>query len=128
MDQDIYFYRAVITDVYDGDSVTADIDLGFGTWLKGQKLRLYGIDTPEIRGEERVEGLIAKSALEEKLGLLRAEGPYPIMVETYKDKRGKYGRWLAIIWTQIIDDECPDGSYWVNVNVDMVSDGYAREY
>lgn len=57
METNFYFYKAVVRDVYDGDSCTVDIDLGFGIWMKGQKLRLMGIDTPELRGSEREEGL-----------------------------------------------------------------------
>ena len=41
---------------YDGDSVTLDIDLGCSAWLLGEKTRLYGIDTPEIRGPNRELG------------------------------------------------------------------------
>ena len=49
----MFEYRAHIIKVYDGDTVTADIDLGFNVILKKQKLRLIGIDAPEIRGAER---------------------------------------------------------------------------
>ncbi|HHL42174.1 MAG TPA: hypothetical protein ENJ42_01020, partial [Hellea balneolensis] len=38
-----YIYRARITQIYDGDTLKADIDLGFDTWLKNKPLRLYNI-------------------------------------------------------------------------------------
>ena len=41
---DLYTYRATVTRVIDGDTVVADIDLGFRTWRHGERLRLYGID------------------------------------------------------------------------------------
>jgi endonuclease YncB( thermonuclease family) len=46
----LYTYKAQITEVYDGDTVTADIDLGFHTWRRDEKLRLYEINAPEMRG------------------------------------------------------------------------------
>jgi micrococcal nuclease len=58
----MYEYKALIISVYDGDTVTALVDLGFFV-KKEAKLRLYGIDTPEIRGEEREKGLISKLKL-----------------------------------------------------------------
>ena len=63
----LYFYKAVVRSVYDGDTVTLDIDLGLGVWLKKQKIRLYGINTPEIRGEERESGLISKHRLSDMI-------------------------------------------------------------
>lgn len=48
----IYTYRAKITRVIDGDTVVADIDLGFDTWLHNEHLRLSRIDAPENRTPE----------------------------------------------------------------------------
>jgi micrococcal nuclease len=107
----LYQYRAVITKVYDGDTVTADIDLGFNTWRHNQKLRLYGVDTPEVRGKERPEGLVARDALRELI--LDKE----VTVCTIKDKTGKYGRYLARIY---IDN--------INVNAWLIMKGYAEPY
>jgi micrococcal nuclease len=42
----MYQYKAIITKVVDGDTVDVDIDLGFEVWLRNQRIRLYGIDTP----------------------------------------------------------------------------------
>ena len=38
-------YKVEVLRVVDGDTVDVDIDLGFSTWLKKQRIRLYGIDT-----------------------------------------------------------------------------------
>ena len=116
MDDQLYNYKAKITDVYDGDSVTIDIDLGFKSWLLGQKLRLFGIDTPEIRGDERPEGLIAKDRLEELV--LGKE----VIITSYKDRTGKYGRWLATIY---LKEE--DGT-WTNINQLLVDEGLVEIY
>ena len=93
--ENLYHYRAKVVSVYDGDTIRVDIDLGFGTWLHNQPLRLYGINAPEIRGPQRPEGLKTRDWLRERL----PEGT-PIILESYKDRTGKYGRWLATIWSE----------------------------
>lgn len=62
----MYSYRCKVVKVIDGDTVDIDLDLGFGIWLKDERVRLYGIDTPESRTrdkEEKVYGLAAKEFL-----------------------------------------------------------------
>lgn len=109
----MYEYRANIIDVYDGDTVTAIVELGFH--VKSElKLRLYGIDTPEIRGEEREKGLISKARLE---SLILGKD---VIIKTYKDKQEKYGRWLADIY-QIDNQE-------KSVNKILLEEGLAKEY
>ena len=92
IDEGIYTYKAMITSVYDGDTVTADVDLGFRNWVKGEKLRLSRINTPEVRGVERPEGLISRDWLREKL--MGQE----VIIKTLKDKKGKYGRYVVEIY------------------------------
>ena len=68
----MYEYRVTNIKVVDGDTVDVDIDLGFGVWMKKQRIRLYGIDTPESRTKDKVEkvfGLAAKKRLEEILSM-----------------------------------------------------------
>ena len=48
-------YKVEVLRVVDGDTVDVDIDLGFSTWLKKQRIRLYGIDTPESRTRDLEE-------------------------------------------------------------------------
>ena len=42
----MYEYKATIKYIVDGDTVDVDIDLGFDVWLRRQRIRLHGIDTP----------------------------------------------------------------------------------
>ena len=59
----MYEYRCKVRRVVDGDTVDIDIDLGFGVWLHKERVRIYGIDTPESRTRDKVEkrfGLLAK--------------------------------------------------------------------
>ncbi len=86
-----YQYPALVVSVYDGDTITVNIDLGFGIELKKQKIRLYGINTPEVRGESRDLGIISRDYVREKI--LNKN----ITLQSIKDKKGKYGRWLGII-------------------------------
>ena len=63
-----YYYKCKLIKVIDGDTIDVDIDLGFGVTLSNQRLRLYGINTPETRTrdlEEKKRGLIAKERVQE---------------------------------------------------------------
>jgi len=90
----MYEYKANVIEVYDGDTVTLDIDLGCHVWIRREKCRLFGINTPEVRGPKRPKGLIARDALRaEILGK-------DITICTHKDKSGKYGRLLVDIYLE----------------------------
>ena len=63
----LYHYSAFVTDVYDGDSITVDISLGFDAKLEDQKIRLFGLNAPEVRGKSRPEGLVSRDWLREQI-------------------------------------------------------------
>jgi micrococcal nuclease len=107
---DPYYYRCEIIRVIDGDTVVVDVNLGFHVHVK-QIVRLHNINAPEVRGEQREEGLESKWHL---VDLLNNRNRFAI--STIKDKTGKYGRYLAVLWA--------DGD---NINDRMVSDGHATE-
>ena len=88
-----YWYEAVVASVYDGDSVRLDVDQGFNQWRLNKRFRLARINAWEIRGEERRQGLAAKSFLEIFLPLGKE-----VIINTVKDTRGKYGRILVDIY------------------------------
>jgi micrococcal nuclease len=114
----MYEYKAHIVDVYDGDTLRADIDLGFGVWIKNQSVRWLEIDTPELRGEEREEGLAARDYVR---SLILDKD---VILKTYKDEKGKYGRWLAEVY--FIDTEIIE---WNNsINEHLIQKGYAIPY
>lgn len=111
-----YLYKAEIVSIWDGDTVTLNLDHGRNIWARNVKCRLYGINTPELRGDEREEGLKSKDALIKKL--TNEKGWYRnIIAETHKDKTGKYGRDLITIW---LDGE--------NINQWLIDNGYAEVY
>jgi micrococcal nuclease len=92
----MYEYRCNVVKVVDGDTVDVDIDLGFGVWLKDERVRMMGIDTPESRTSDKVEklfGLAAKSKLKELLGktaVLKTQ-----VNKDGEDMKGKFGRILG---------------------------------
>lgn len=92
----MYEYRVHILRVVDGDTVDVDIDLGFGIWLRNERVRIMGIDTPESRTRDKVEkvfGLAAKKRLKELLGktaVLQTQ-----VSKDGEDLKGKFGRILG---------------------------------
>ena len=109
----MYEYRAYVRKVYDGDTITVDIDLGFGVVLKNQKLRLTGINTPEVRGEQRQDGLKVRDLVRSRIANKW------VVIKTEKDKRGKYGRWLATVFEPGIEE---------SINMWLLNEGHAVEY
>jgi micrococcal nuclease len=110
----LYNYRANVISVYDGDTITVDIDLGMGVWIRKQKIRLASINAPEVRGKEKEEGIKSREWLRDKI--LGKE----IVLETIKDKKGKYGRWLGNIWLE-------EDYEYININELIVEEGFAIE-
>lgn len=114
MDSQLYFYKANLLSVYDGDTCRVDIDLGMHIWNKNERIRLARIDAPELRGETLASGRAARDFL----GQLLVNRP--LIIETIKDTKEKYGRYLAEIWFQ------DDAGTWQNANNLMVQTGHAR--
>ena len=121
----MYQYKAKVTKVVDGDTVYVEADLGF--FIKTHlKLRLAGINAPEIRGEERPKGLEATEYLKKLLG------DREVIIET--EKTGKYGRWIAKIYLEEVPEtpmtlefERLNGKLHVDVNTSLVAAGHAVE-
>ena len=117
----MYQYKAKLIKVVDGDTVDAMIDCGFSTFKK-ERIRLFGINTPECRTrdkEEKKRGLAAKARLKQ----LIKEGKNEFIVETTIDKKGKFGRLLGTLYPLApIDDS--SNSY----NQMLVNEGHAEEY
>ena len=112
---DVYLYNATIIDVYDGDSCTIMLDIGFHLFLE-EDARLYGIDTPELRTknlEEKKAGYKARDYLRKRI--LNKD----VKVRTYKE--GKFGRYL-------IDIFLLEGDEYTNINKELIEKGYAKPY
>jgi micrococcal nuclease len=115
----MYEYRCKVNRVVDGDTVDIDIDLGFGVWLKDERVRIMGIDTPESRTSDKTEkvfGLAAKARLKELLGkqaILKTQ-----VGKGGEDMKGKFGRILG-------DFVAPDGRLVTEI---MIEEGHCVPY
>jgi micrococcal nuclease len=130
----MYQYNAIIRKVVDGDTIEIDIDLGLSVWVHNEKIRLYGIDTPEVYG-------VKKGSPEWELGNLSSEfvkqtlkENVPVIISTIKDKKEKYGRYLGVIYIQIdqsvltgLVDVRSIGDYYC-LNDILVAKGLAKPY
>ena len=110
----MYDYQCKIVRVVDGDTVDVDIDLGFDTWRCGERIRLYGVDTPECRtldAEEKAAGFLAKEFVEDAL---HVGGTYRLQTK----EKGKFGRYLGTIY--LTDD--------TSINAALVTEHLAVPY
>ena len=89
-------YDVVLLKCVDGDTVDVDIDLGFGIWLKDERVRIMGIDTPESRTSDKVEKLFGTAAKNRLKELLKKGGKLITTEDkSGEDMKGKFGRILG---------------------------------
>ena len=112
----MYEYKCKVTRVVDGDTVDIDIDLGFGVWLHKERVRIYGIDTPEIKqtctnnnGQSYSCGVKATLELKKIIGSRK--------VSCIKKTKDRYERSISICYV--------DGK---DINSLMVKKGWALAY
>lgn len=121
---DDYWRRARYVDHYDGDTITLTVDLGYRISVE-ERVRLIGIDTPELRGDERAAGLAAKDFVFDWMYRNQAWNAdndpsvlpeWPLLLRS--SKAGKYGRWLGEIWS----------GQGMCLNQDLLDSGHATIY
>lgn len=111
-----YIYKIKVTRVVDGDTIDAEIDLGFNLKLN-KRIRLYGINTPETRTrdkEEKKRGIAAKERLQQIV-----DEQQNILFLKSMDQ-GKFGRCIGVLFEQDFDDQ--------SINEVLVEEGHAVEY
>lgn len=121
----MYEYRCKIVRVVDGDTVDVDIDLGFGVVYANQRIRLYGIDTPESRTRDKVEkkfGKLAGRFLKEKLGK-------ECTLRTRLDGKGKFGRILGefLVYDNETDSEMTVNDIMIREHLAVPYYGQSKE-
>ena len=122
-------YSAKILDIYDADTITVCIFLEGFNYVR-INVRLYGIDTPELRGDEKAEGIKARNYLIKLLTDITIDNDTYTrndirelinkdicMVDELFGDFDKYGRPLGTIYKDGID-----------INQLLIKDGYAKEY
>ena len=92
----MYEYRCKLVKVIDGDTMDIDIDLGFNVWLKNERVRLHGIDTPESRTRDLEEKKYGLAAKQYAIKFLDDEW-LTLKINKY-DSKGKFGRILGELW------------------------------
>lgn len=123
----MYEYRVRPIRVLDGDTVEFDIDLGLNIH-KIDKLRFYGVNTPETNSvimEDRARAKTAKEYVETVL--MGRNGVWPlaaeVKVQTMKpNSTDKYGRWLGTVFYKTLSSD------WINLNEELVIQGLATRY
>lgn len=111
-----YIYKIKVTRVVDGDTIDADIDLGFNMTLS-KRIRLHGINTPETRTRDKQEkkrGLAAKERLQQII-----DAQQGVLFLKSMDQ-GKFGRCIGVLFEQDFDDQ--------SINDMLVEEGHAVEY
>ena len=120
----MYEYKTKLIIVVDGDTVDVDIDLGFGVWLKNERVRIMGIDTPESRTRDKVEKTFGKAASKRLKELL---GKTPVLrtqvARDGEDMKGKFGR---ILGDFDVYDATTDS--WRAVTAVMAEEGHCVPY
>ena len=108
-------YKAILRRIVDGDTLICDVDLGFKVYTT-QRVRLWGINTPETRTrnlEEKKKGLAAKERLTEIM-----ESVETFYLESHEV--GKYGRCLGSLFLHV--------DFSKSINEQLVEEGHAVEY
>ena len=106
-------YDCEVIKIVDGDTVDCILNLGFNITIK-QRVRLYGINTPESRTtdlKEKEKGIASKNRLEQ---ILKDNG-MKCVLKSYGV--GKFGWCLGVI---LIKNE--------NINKKLVEEGWAKPY
>lgn len=110
----MYEYKCYTIRVVDGNTIDAQVDLGFNVLVR-QRIKLYGINTPDMRSNDKERALAAKNRLTELVGK-------EFVCQTIMNKRGKAGRTLGRVYQE---DE--QGNR-VDVNQTLKDEGYASDY
>lgn len=108
----MFEYFARVHEIIDGDTVDVSIDLGFHI-QHIVRIRLYGIDAPEVKSKDISERQLANEATKKLTELIEGK---VVTVKTHKSS-DKYGRYLA----EIICDG-------ININKLLLTEGLAKEY
>ena len=115
----MYEYKVNILKVVDGATVDVDIDLGFGVWLRNERVRIVGIDCPESRTSDRIEKVFGEAAKQRLTSLLSSEATLISQISKMgENMKGKFGRILGDFKT--INDQI--------ISTTLMEEGHAVAY
>ena len=123
----MHTYKCTILRVVDGDTVDVDIDLGFGVWMRKERIRILGIDTPESRTRDKVEktyGILAKNFVKSYLPVGSVQ-----VLQTEKDGTGKFGRILGkfLVYDHQTDSQMHLGDIMIREHLAVKYEGQSKE-
>ena len=123
----MHTYKCTILRVVDGDTVDVDIDLGFGVWMRKERIRILGIDTPESRTRDKVEktyGILAKNFVKSYLPVGSVQ-----VLQTEKDGTGKFGRILGkfLVYDNKEDRQMHLGDIMIREHLAVKYEGQSKE-
>ena len=123
----MHTYKCTILRVVDGDTVDVDIDLGFGVWMRKERIRILGIDTPESRTRdltEKVYGNLAKNFVKDYLPVGSTQ-----TLQTEKDGTGKFGRILGkfLVYDHQTDSQMHLGDIMIREHLAVKYEGQSKE-
>jgi len=111
----LYWYRARCLRVVDGDTIDVLTDLGFRVgW--DQRIRLHGIDTYELNDSDAAKRALAVRGKEFVAAKIEGKN---VVLNTFKDRGDKYGRWLAVVHYP------GDDGTWHELNGELIAEGLA---
>lgn len=112
---DIYNYNFICTKVIDADTIEGDIDLGFKMNITKVRLRVAGIDAPEVRGKEKKDGIKAKNYV---IALLENS---KIKIKSYYFD--SFGRIIADVF--FLKENSTE---WVNLSIHLLEQELVKVY
>lgn len=94
-----YIYEAKVLSIHDGDTISVEIDLGFQMRFT-DKIRFYGVNAPELKIRNENKKLVSNPQRQITLQAIQSliKVGDIIIIETIKDNKEKYGRYLANIY------------------------------
>jgi micrococcal nuclease len=113
----MYDYECKLVRVLDGNTIEADIDLGFNITIR-QRVRLFGVESPSLQGATEEIRESARASRDNLLAIL----PETFIVETIIKKRGKFGRIMGTLYTLNADESrtC--------INDSLIENGFAKRH
>lgn len=112
-----WLWLARVVRVIDADTIDVELDAGFRA-IRSERLRLLGINAPEVVGKDAARGKAATDWVHEWLRVAAlGRDSWPLLIETHKGM-DSFGRYLAVIW-RVVDESC--------LNVEIVLAGQAVE-
>ena len=113
----MYTYECIVEKVIDGDTLDVTVDLGFCVSIQ-QRVRLYGVNAPEVHGAERFDGKAATDFVKRLVEVSQNKA----LIKSHKSGNDKYGRWLAEVQLTRAD-----GTVF-NLSDEMIRAGHAQPF